>query len=45
MGIVWLQAAVKKIMQEYWEETFFKRDKAVVIGEIKTIPQCYIEKD
>jgi nicotinamide phosphoribosyltransferase len=43
-GIVWfgMQAAVKKIMQEYWEETFFKRDKAVVIGEIKRIFSRYI---
>lgn len=37
-----LQAAMKKILVEYWEENFFNRDKEEVIDEAKRMLSRYI---
>ena len=46
-GIVWfgLQAAIQKIVFEYWESNFFKRDKEEVISEAKRFLGRYIGMD
>ena len=43
-GIVWfgLQAAIQKIVFEYWESNFFKRDKEEVISEAERFLGRYI---